>query len=396
MNNERLNLELRGGVRTVTPFANSPESRQPKKGKKDPQKLPVISVWRDGQLRADVLFISASAIRGVLRRAASEEIAAHFDAMGEEVKFSEWLLWSIGGVTDDKKSNNARVKKIPPPHPLDRHKFIQGNPVVALFGAGKADIRGANIGDMIGSKLHIAHAILEPDNDGKEIKPTIHESARAHEDRSPRLPEILPEEELEVAFAITATQGERATLNKRESKLKQALRPSNKNLDDETRKKLQEELEKIQERQAEIAELREIAGNAVGRPLAGYETIPPGIEIPHRMTLTAATPAQVGLFFAALRRFGRSPFIGAHRAHNCGRVYCDYRVWRRDENGEPTELGRLKIGEENDAAEAPAPFFIPEGEALKELTKSAMAEWEKVQPEALRPYSEKPAKGAGQ
>ena len=381
MKEERLNLELRGSISTVTPFANSPQSRQPAKGKKDPQRLPVVSVWRDGELRSDVLFVPASAIRGMLRRAAAVEIAARFADTNEEVKFSEWLLWSIGGVTEGKESDEDKKNKQHPPHPLARHRYIEGNPLVALFGAGKADFGSANIGGMIGSKLHIAHAVLNPKDDGGEVKPLVFESARAHEDRSPRLPEILPPEELESAYDITVTQGERSALQNAINKLRSSKGDKN-------------ELAKLEERMADIKEIRQgLAGNAVGRPLSGYEVIPAGTKIPHRMTLANISLAQAGLFFAALRRFGAEPFLGAHRAHNCGRVHCNYRVWKRLENGDPEELGRLAVGEESDTAEEPSRYFVPDGDGMTALMESAKAEWEKVPLDNLRPYRENPAKG---
>ena len=386
MSNERLNLELRGSIFTVTPFANSPESRG-KKGKDDSQGLPRMSVWSNGQMRSNVLFIPASAIRGMLRRAAANEVADRFNQGGPIVKFSEWLLWSIGGVKGSGEDKNC--------HPMTRHKYIEGNPLVALFGAGKADSDAANIGGMVGSKLHIAHAVLNP-NDNGEVQPTPHKSARAHENRSPRLPWVLPPEELEVAHEATLIQGESSALDKEIKKMEMEMRRKKKG--GEETEELARTLEEKKKKLAESNAIREKleTGNSIGRTLPGYETIPPGIAIPHRMTLTGVTHAQAGLFFAALRRFGRNPFLGAHRAHDCGRVYCDYVVWRRDDNGNPTKLGALTVGEKNHADPEPQPFFIPEAESeLAALIQRSEAEWEKVEVDALRPYRGEPNENSG-
>ena len=368
----RHNLELRGSITTVTPFANSPAGCKIESGAdKGLQKLPRMPVITPSGGAMDTPFISASAIRGVLRRAAAEEVAELFAARGEDVRFTDWLLFSVGGVKGTEKETCS---------PRERHEYIEGNPLVALFGAG-----AAGAGGMIGSKLHIAHAI--PDS---EVKPPKVEGARAHEDKSLRLLEILPEDQQALAWDFTIANRDRSDLNNLVKAKQKDLNAARKKRDNAKAESLSAELDDLNERLEKAVNIQKEFGtsNAIGRPLPGYEVIPSGAEIPHRMSLDAASLSQVGLFFAALRRFARSPVIGAHRAHGCGRIRCDYTVIQRE--GESSRrLGTLEIGEREgkDIPESGEEWqnFQINGEALTELEKRA-ADWrESADPEKFRP-----------
>ena len=369
----RHNLELRGSITTVTPFANSPAGCKIESGAdKGLQKLPRMPVITPNGGAIDTPFISASAIRGVLRRAAAEEVAELFAARGEEVRFPDWLLFSVGGVKGTEKETCS---------PRERHEYIEGNPLVALFGAG-----AAGAGGMIGSKLHIAHAI--PDS---EIKPPKVEGARAHEDKSLRLLEILPEDQQALAWDFTVANRDRSELSgqvKSKERELRAARNARKKEDNAKAEALSAELDDLKERLRKAVDIQEQFGtsNAIGRPLPGYEVIPSGAEIPHRMSLDAASLSQVGLFFAALRRFARDPVIGAHRAHGCGRIRCDYKVIQRE--GESIRrLGTLKIGEREDIPESAEEWqnFQITGEALTELEERAAGWRESADPKKFRP-----------
>ena len=370
MSETRHNLELRGTVTTATPFANSPAEC---KGPDKEQLLPRMPVRLNGGGMVDSPFISASAIRGVLRRAAAEEVVELFRARGEQARFADWLLWSVGGVKGDEKEGCS---------PRDRHDYIEGNPLVALFGAG-----AAGAGGMIGSKLHIAHAI--PDF---EIKPPKVESARAHEDKSLRLLEVLPEDEQEAAWQYTLANRDRSQIKKDLKKAEQELRAAKskaKELGEGIISQLDQKVRDLQQmlEEAVVAQKRLGITNPIGMTLPGYEVIPAGARIPHRMSLDAASLSQVGLFFAALRRFARDPVIGAHRAHGCGRIRGEYAVIQR-EGDQRRRLGTLDFGEPEDAQKSGEwewENFRLGGEALAELEQQAAGWRESARPENFRP-----------
>ena len=374
MSEERFNLELRGQLVTATPFANSPQGcvkkYDPDKGL---QQLPMMPVFQNGA-QMESPYIPASTFRGVLRRAAAEEVAEFFRQRGKDVRLTDWLLFSIGGVKGEEKENCS---------PRARHEYIESNPLVALFGAGTA---GA--GGMIGSKLHIAHAIPK-----SKVKPCRVEGARAHEDKSPRLLEILSDEQQDIVWQLTRVNHDRATLANKvkdlEKQRKAAQSKRGKTGGDEL-PEIDRQLNELKERLDQVVAIQKQFGtsNTIGRPLPGYEVIPAGVEIPHRMTLADASLSQVGLFFAALRRFARDPVIGAHRSHGCGRLRGDYAVYRRE--GEiHKRLGQLEFGEnEKEDAEEYCNFSL-HGDVLAALDAQAAGWRENADPANFRAREDK-------
>ena len=374
------NLELRGHIVTVEPFANSPADCKPKSGPdKDLQKLPRIG---------GKPFIAASAIRGVLRRAAALEAVELFPS--GQVKYADWLLFAVGGV---KGSGDEKCD------PSVRHEYIENNPLVALFGAGDAAGPGGKIGGMIGSKLHIAHAVADRDDIVLEKGDGVVGGARAHENTSLVLHEVV--DDLDSAAEFTRMNSDRAALEQDIKRLSQQTRSKGKGADNEKipaaeRKKLEAELGG---KKAELKELKDRmlekfgTDESIGRPLIGYEAIPAGQRIRHRMTLAAVNSAQLGMFFSALERFALNPVVGAHRGHRCGRIRCEYDVYehRRDNNGvRLVRLGRLVFGEPEmgDSEKGPdeIPVFQVEGDGLTKL-RNGCANWRKeCKPENLRPF----------
>ena len=380
MSETRHNLELRGQITTVEPFANSPEGC---KTADNLQKLPRIG----GRP-----FIAASAIRGVLRRAAALEAVDLFPK--GKVKYVDWLLFAVGGVKGGGDENCD---------PEIRHNYIENNPLVALFGAGQAAGPQGKIGGMIGSKLHIAHAIADDDKVVLQKGDGVIGGARAHENTAPILREVV--ENIDEAADFTLQNHQRAMLERDIRQLKGKLGRAAKNADGENiaadeKKKMQGDLKKKEGELKQLkAEMLDKFGtdNPVGMPLTGYEAIPAGTVINHRMTLAAVSDSQLGMFFSALERFALNPVVGAHRGHRCGRIRCEYDVYRhsRDDKGVRLRpLGRLRFGEP-ELPEFPKKFedaaaislFEVEGEALQKL-RADTADWrKKADPENLRPYS---------
>ena len=387
MSQNYINLELRGFITTVEPFANSPIDCKVEVGPdKGMQKLPRIG---------GKPFIAASAIRGMLRRAAALEAVERFPK--GKVEYVDWLLFAVGGVKGSKKGKGC--------DPEIRHNYIENNPLVALFGAGEAAGLSGNIGGMIGSKLHIAHAItLDGDIIPKKGNGVVG-GARFHENTSPILREVV--EDIDSIREFNRVNHERATLENEIERLQRELRSAKRDgagekiPANEQRKREQELKDKKDALTGKKEEMKTQFGtdNSIGMPLTGYEVIPAGKEIRHRMTLAAVSPAQLGLFFAALERFALNPVIGAHRGHGCGRIRCEYDAYQhqRDNGGAKFQgVGRITIGEPRElelskkSKNAPSDIsvFGVEGDELKKLRDKALAAWHKeVDPENLRSFS---------
>ena len=360
----RLNLELHGFITTVTEFANSPPGATRKSGDDNLRLLPAMPVHRGGgNVDENVPFIPSTAIRGALRRAAAEVALSRFS--GGRVNFEEWKLFAVGGVKESDKDG-----KCPPDR---RHEYINGNadhggnPLVALFGAGKPDRKG-ELGGMVGGKLHIAHAVP-----GSGVRAEERPGAREHLDKSPRLVEVLNDEGMGdvLKYQKNFVSGGRK---------KKAKQPADSDGETET----------------------ESGKVSIGMPLAGYEVLPRGLEIPHQMTLAAVTPVQFGFFLSALERFAADPVIGAHRSHGCGRIRAEYAVYLRNDEGVRELKGEIQFGAELPVKDEKkrwpktlGPFFSADAD-VKELGSS---DWTAtVSAEQLRPYrtdaSEKSGKGS--
>lgn len=378
MNATRHNLELRGYIQTLTPFANSPSEC---KGKNKEQLLPTMPVHRgQGIVGESVPYIAASAIRGMLRRAAAE--IAFSVAPNGRGGFEDWMLHAVGG---------AKGKGEDKCDPRVRHEYINGNqdhggnPLVALFGAGRADAGDSSIGGMIGSKLHISHAICPDD-----VAPELIQGARFHEDKSDRPLEFLDDGGVQGVLGYMQANSKRAELASKLKEVKRSIKGSAKQKEDDPQvKKITGEL-KAQEMVVE-----KFAGSdaAIGRPLPGYQVIPAGVEIEHLMTLAAVTDVQLGFFLDTLRRFAIDPVIGAHRSHGCGRIRAKYAAYLHDGEGVRHYKGDILIGEfppEKGADGArPWPPLGDRAEFFKADDKitGLAADWRKsVKWDNLRPY----------
>jgi hypothetical protein len=98
---------------------------------------------------------------------------------------------------------------------------------------------------------------------------------------------------------------------------------------------LTEQIEKVAE---QIEEAAAISGSSVSiqLPLSGYETIPPSMPLNQRIVARGVTLVELGLFVASLRKFAKDPLLGAHQAHGCGIVRCDWDVSVGDIKGKIT------------------------------------------------------------
>jgi hypothetical protein len=86
---------------------------------------------------------------------------------------------------------------------------------------------------------------------------------------------------------------------------------------------------KVKELEAQISQLGadakaafERAGGTVNiqQPLSGYEALPIGLEMRHKITGDQLTPVELALLLAALERFAFQPVLGGHVAHGCGEL----------------------------------------------------------------------------
>ena len=101
------------------------------------------------------------------------------------------------------------------------------------------------------------------------------------------------------------------------------------------------EASKIEALQADLVQLKSDTGTSdvsVGMPLAGYQAIPAGVSLTHRMHLMNSDAVELGLLLAGLAQWSMSPVLGAHHSTGCGMISGQWDVFT------PTPTGKVSLG----------------------------------------------------
>ena len=263
-------------------------------------------------------YFPASAIRGALRRAAR-------NVLFDYIKDKKWglelhRLLTIGGVSSSGPEGDININAI--------QAFRKNNPLISLFGATS----GPN-NPWIEGRLSVGHAIpSEP------FQPSIITGIRTDPvRRKPGEITMLNEASAAALDDICNAGRTVSKLNRQTEQLKIDLKNAKKakSKDEAHIAQLTEQIEKVAE---QIEEAAAISGSSVSiqLPLSGYETIPPSMPLNQRIVARGVTLVELGLFVASLRKFAKDPLLGAHQAHGCGIVRCDWDVSVGDINGKIT------------------------------------------------------------
>jgi CRISPR type IV-associated protein Csf2 len=293
---------LDGTLTALSPIAVSPPSDA--KDKDRVQRLPTMPVISDGVAHTTA-YLPASTIRGALRRAA---VAVVIDLLAEtggpKLTPNDYLLLALGGVKDRKDEGAGADKGVD----LQAvREFRRTNPLVSLFGAMAIDV---------GGNLRVGHGV-----------PTVpfqpgHLGVGARHDPFARQPELLELFDADAAREFLDRNADRQEGNRLETQAEHAKRKLSqmkaKKKDDDS-KALTAQIEQLQ---ADAKAAFERAGGAVNiqQPLAGYEALPIGLEMRHRIVGDQLPPIELALLLAALERFARQPTLGGHAAHGCGEI----------------------------------------------------------------------------
>ena len=256
----------------------------------------------------DTVFFPGSTIRGRYRHASADV------CLGRErpVSLARYFALKIGGIKGTDKERRVGL--------LERDAFLQAEPLLSLFGAGASGI------GWIHGRLDVGAALpAEP------AEPVVITGTRGNATRDPVLFEVLDEaERARVVLGLEA--------NRRRSQAGAELRELSKQIAradraGEDTAELIRARESARECDEEAASAQsEHLGSDVSLllPLPGYEAIPPGTVLHHRMFFRHVSEFEMHLFMAGLARFAEDPRFGAHRAHGCGRVAVEYAVKRLD------------------------------------------------------------------
>ncbi len=282
-----MRTDFRGELTTESPFVTS-RPKHPLDKKNGLKHLPRLPVF-EGESIVEKVFVPGSGIKGKLRRVAEEMLREVFvTATGDDRPFdldTRYLL-RIGGTKGQEKDSPVDM--------IEVSNLRAKNPLLSVFGAMGLHMPG---------KLAVGHAMAGVSLDDIGVT-----AGARHDDftRDVSLLGTLPPAEIQKWKAIKIATAER-------SEAKRMLRDLKKKVvtvsDPEEKAALNEEIRIIDDN---------IKGVSIQQPLDGYESIPQGVVMPHRMMLLNATPAEHGFFVAVLERFAGLPMLGAKFAHGCG------------------------------------------------------------------------------
>ena len=326
---EKLDLVMKGTITAESDISISPPTdHSMKEGLATVLALPEKSVWRNGHI-VKTVYIPGSSIRGALRNGAARAVAADRAGRQRRMTPEDFLLIAKGGIKDRKKAGrDERVVDYEAAAKLRREE-----PIVSLFGAMAEKIAGRwQVGDAVPIE-----PLTTPDRKGRGV--------RSHPfQRQPELAGYMSEN---AYTAFLEEDGKRVEANVAEDKAEDLDRKiaREKRRPEPDNDRIGEWEAKSKELKEKVEELRKDAGGTVNiqQVLGGWQAIPEGTEMNHRMRLRDVTEDELAWAFFALRRLAREGRLGAHESRGEGYFRAEYDLRLARGGGDFEEAGRLRI-----------------------------------------------------
>ena len=305
-----------GSIITRSPLAVSPPGHL---GPDKRSRLPRMTLLTAaGPL--EIVFLPGSTIRGGYRHACADVCLES----EKPVTFERYLALKVGGVKGTAKVPRVELRK--------RKAYLEGEPMLSLFGAGASEI------GWIHGRVDVAMALPSEPTEAMVLA-----GSRGDVTEDPILLDVLSETEQKKVFLGSEANRHRSQAAAQGKDAVRRIARATKAGEDIT--ELDRELGEARQREEESARTQsEHLGSDVSLllPLPGYEAIPTGTVLSHRMFFRGVSMEQMCLFVAGLARFAEDPRFGGRRAHGCGRVCVEYDV-RRFEGGIPKSVGTIRI-----------------------------------------------------
>ena len=311
---ERYTLLFKGELLAESPLAISPPDTHKKRGRDQPQTLPVMGVFGEyGYI--ETVYVPAASIRGALRRCALRVVReALIAATGEStpLDLETHYFLSVGGVKGREKEDKLNLTR-----QLERRRR---NPLISLFGAGDPWVQGRLCTQPAIPKTPLTLAAT----------PIINGVRSDDFMRNPDQLIFIAPDEVASWLLMREQTTEVSTVKARQQSLRRAIAKANREADGDRAQTLAEELKQADE-------IVQNSANPVNLPLAGYHVIPKGARLEHGFILIDANAVEIGLFLAALKRFSTLPLLGGHRNHGCGLISAFWTVLLRRDDGSETQ-----------------------------------------------------------
>ena len=325
-----LDLELTGTITAESDISVSPPDHSRKEGRSTVMTLPTKSIWDGGEL-LETIYIPGSSIRGALRNNACRAIAAARARGRSRMTPDEFLLIAKGGIKDRKAAGvDERVVDY---EAVARLRSEQ--PIVSLFGAMAEKITGRwQIGDAVPRE-----PLKNANRKGRGV--------RSHPfQRQPDLAGFMDESTYQLFLGSDAERVEANLAEDEAESLEKKIRSEQRRQEpnNEDIRQWKEEQERLNEK---AAKLREDAGGAVNiqQLLGGWEAIPAGTRMGHRMRIRGATGEELAWAFFALRQLAKEGRIGAHESAGEGYFSAEYGLRLAAGDGDFEVAGTLRIAE---------------------------------------------------
>ena len=324
-----LDLVMDGTITAESDISISPPDHTKKEGRSTFLTLPEKRVWRGADLVTTV-YIPGSAIRGALRNGAARAYAEARSARQAPMTPDDYMLIAKGGIKDRKEAGkDERVVD----H-ASAAALRQREPIVSLFGAMAMKIVGRwQIGDAVPDEP------TTPNRKGRSVR--SHPFQR-QPDLGNFMDEVAYKEFLERDRKIVEANLREDEIERLRSRILGEKRRPEPNVD--RIEQWEEEATRLQE---EMDELRAQAGGAVNvqQLFGGWQAIPEGTRMVHRMRIRNVTEDELAWALFALRRLARDGRLGAHESHGEGYFSAEYTLCMAEHGGDFRDAGRLRIAE---------------------------------------------------
>lgn len=325
-----LDLVMKGELVAETDISISPPDHSMKEGRATVMTLPEKGVWHGGDFVTTV-YLPGSSIRGALRNGAARALAAERAARQSPMTPDDFLLIAKGGIKDRKET--GRDERVVDHEAVARLRRAQ--PIVSLFGAMAEKIVGRwQISDAVP-----VEPLTKPNRKGRGV--------RSHPfQRQPELATFMDEPAYRDFLERDRKRVEANLAEDEAERLGQRIAGE--------RRRPEPDMAKVEEWKAEAMQLndkantlREEAGGAVNvqQVLGGWQAIPEGTRMSHRMRIQDATEDELAMAFFALRQLARAGRLGAHESRGEGYFRAEYRLRLAPKGGDFEEAGLLRIAD---------------------------------------------------
>jgi hypothetical protein len=324
MNAQLRTYVLEGMIKAVSPLATCSKDLKDREGR-DNQPAPVPTTTTEFGKR---LMFPSTGIRGALRRRARDILRnAAIAATGNETPFTldEHYFLTLGGIKGEGAQERSTVAM--------ESEWRNKNPLLSLFGAGDAGVLG-----FVQGHLSVGNAIACDVSD-----PVIFSGARTDDFYRDKA-QVRYLSDADIASLVSRSKGgkDRSSL---QAELKTVERDQKK-AHREGKKELAEELRaKADALKANVETVKAESGTSdvsVGMPLAGWQAIPQGCKMDHRMLLVRSNQLELGFLLETLNAFAMDPILGAHFANGHGLVSGEWVVYEASLSGR-SELGTVRF-----------------------------------------------------